>query len=94
MTPFSRADHAPRFRPFRPRINWNSWPKVGAPFPPPLATPEDDPVHLIGRGVERRIIGEALTSESPELVAVRGRRRVGKTFLIRQGRTPSGKQWI
>jgi uncharacterized protein len=46
-------------------------------------------VHLIGRGVERRIIGEALTSESPELVVVWGRRRVGKTFLIRQGRTPS-----
>ena len=43
---------------------------------------------LIGRRVERRIIGDALTSGSPELVAVWGRRRVGKTFLIRQGRAP------
>jgi hypothetical protein len=45
-------------------------------------------VDLIGRGVERRIIREALASGSPELVAVWGRRRVGKTFLIRQGRAP------
>ncbi len=45
-------------------------------------------MELIGRSVERRIIREALTSGSPELVAVWGRRRVGKTFLIRRGRTP------
>src|SRR6185312_17244868 len=62
--------------------------KAGCRLPPP-ATPKEDPVRLIGRGIERRIIREALASESPELVAVWGRRRVGKTFLIRQGRTPS-----
>lgn len=45
-------------------------------------------MELIGRSAERRIIREALTSENPELVAVWGRRRVGKTFLIRRGRTP------
>jgi len=45
-------------------------------------------VRLIGRAIERRILREALTSDSPELIAVWGRRRVGKTFLIRQGRTP------
>ncbi|ATP58211.1 ATPase [Pedobacter ginsengisoli] len=38
---------------------------------------------LIGRTVEAKILSEALESDSPELIAILGRRRVGKTFLIR-----------
>jgi predicted AAA+ superfamily ATPase len=38
---------------------------------------------LIGRKEERTILNKALTSNRPEMVAVIGRRRVGKTFLIR-----------
>ncbi|MGN7987876.1 AAA family ATPase [Pedobacter sp. 22226] len=38
---------------------------------------------LIGRIAEKKILSEALTSSSSELLAVFGRRRVGKTFLIR-----------
>ena len=37
---------------------------------------------LIGRKAEIDILNEALTSNGAELVAVYGRRRVGKTFLI------------
>lgn len=39
---------------------------------------------LIGREVEKRILQEALDSRAPELLALFGRRRVGKTFLVRQ----------
>src|ERR1700678_411215 len=39
---------------------------------------------LIGREVEKRILQEALDSHAPELMALFGRRRVGKTFLVRQ----------
>jgi AAA+ ATPase superfamily predicted ATPase len=39
---------------------------------------------LIGREVEKGILREALDSPSPELLALFGRRRVGKTFLVRQ----------
>lgn len=39
---------------------------------------------LIGREVEKRILQEALESHAPELIALFGRRRVGKTFLVRQ----------
>ena len=39
---------------------------------------------LIGRDVEKKILKEAIDSRAPELVALFGRRRVGKTFLIRQ----------
>lgn len=39
---------------------------------------------LIGRESEKRILQQALVSKEAELVAVYGRRRVGKTFLIRQ----------
>ncbi|HEX8755729.1 MAG TPA: hypothetical protein VF745_05295 [Steroidobacteraceae bacterium] len=46
-------------------------------------------MELIGRKAERLIIREVLTSGSPELVAVWGRRRVGKTFLVRKGRAPA-----
>src|SRR4051812_13701134 len=38
---------------------------------------------LIGRETEQKILKEALASTQAELVAVYGRRRVGKTFLIR-----------
>ena len=39
---------------------------------------------LIGREIEKEILKSALKSDEPELIAVYGRRRVGKTFLIRQ----------
>lgn len=39
---------------------------------------------VIGRTRERKTLAEVKTSNMPELVAVYGRRRVGKTFLIRQ----------
>ena len=39
---------------------------------------------LVARDVERRILDEALSSPEAELVAVYGRRRVGKTFLVRE----------
>jgi uncharacterized protein len=39
---------------------------------------------VIGRQVEKRILDEVLQSEKAEFVAVYGRRRVGKTYLIRQ----------
>jgi AAA+ ATPase superfamily predicted ATPase len=39
---------------------------------------------LIGRDVEKRLLQEAMDSGAPELIALFGRRRVGKTFLIRQ----------
>jgi uncharacterized protein len=39
---------------------------------------------LIGRKEEQVILHEALHSQSAEMVAVFGRRRVGKTFLIKQ----------
>src|ERR1700716_2830052 len=38
---------------------------------------------LIGRQQEKAILQEALDSHGPELIALFGRRRVGKTFLIR-----------
>lgn len=39
---------------------------------------------VIGRQEEKNLLQEALRSKVPELIAVYGRRRVGKTFLIRQ----------
>lgn len=39
---------------------------------------------LIGREVEKKLLQEAMDSGAPELIALFGRRRVGKTFLIRQ----------
>ena len=39
---------------------------------------------LVGRRAERALLGEAMRSAEPELVAVYGRRRIGKTFLIRE----------
>jgi uncharacterized protein len=37
---------------------------------------------LIGRNRERKILGEVFHSGQPELIAMYGRRRIGKTFLI------------
>ncbi|OMP75303.1 ATP-binding protein [[Flexibacter] sp. ATCC 35208] len=39
---------------------------------------------LIGRKEEKKILEKALASDEAELIAVFGRRRVGKTFLIRE----------
>lgn len=39
--------------------------------------------NLVGREAEIKILNEALASSQAELIAVYGRRRVGKTFLIR-----------
>ena len=38
---------------------------------------------FIGREAELQVFSEALISENAELIAVFGRRRVGKTFMIR-----------
>jgi len=38
---------------------------------------------LIGRALERKVLLDAVASPKPELVALIGRRRVGKTFLIK-----------
>jgi len=39
---------------------------------------------LTGRTTEQTLLREALVSGAPELIALYGRRRVGKTFLVRQ----------
>lgn len=39
---------------------------------------------LIGRHVKQKLLQEAMDSNASELIALFGRRRVGKTFLIRQ----------
>ena len=39
---------------------------------------------LVGRKCEIAILNNALASDESQFVAVYGRRRVGKTFLIRQ----------
>jgi AAA+ ATPase superfamily predicted ATPase len=38
---------------------------------------------IIGRESEKKILERLLQSSQPELLALYGRRRVGKTFLIR-----------
>src|SRR5690606_17147149 len=45
-------------------------------------------MQLIGRTEARKTLHAALTSGEPALIAVWGRRRIGKTFLIRHGRAP------
>ena len=40
--------------------------------------------NIIGREFEKGILKECVESKSPEFVAVYGRRRIGKTFLIKQ----------
>lgn len=39
---------------------------------------------IIGRVEEKKILGQTLNSAEAELIAVYGRRRVGKTYLIRK----------
>jgi uncharacterized protein len=39
---------------------------------------------LVGREEESRILNKVLLSKQPEFVAIYGRRRIGKTFLVRQ----------
>lgn len=39
---------------------------------------------LIGRKHEKNILTNALKSNRPELIVVYGRRRIGKTYLIRE----------
>lgn len=41
-------------------------------------------VTIVARRAELQLLAEALQSPDPELIAVYGRRRVGKTFLIRE----------
>ena len=41
-------------------------------------------MELIGRKVECNLLKNSVESDSSELIAVYGRRRIGKTFLIRQ----------
>lgn len=42
------------------------------------------PRKIIGRELEKEKLGEALTTQRSELIAVYGRRRIGKTFLVRE----------
>lgn len=39
---------------------------------------------IIGREIEQDILQKCVESDSPEFVAVYGRRRIGKTFLIKK----------
>ncbi len=39
---------------------------------------------IIGRGYEQKLIQERCKSNKAELIAIYGRRRVGKTFLVRK----------
>lgn len=39
---------------------------------------------IIGRKKEQKILHQCVESNSPELIAIYGRRRIGKTFLVRQ----------
>ncbi len=39
---------------------------------------------LIGRNYEQKVLNDALESDESELIAIYGRRRVGKTYLVRQ----------
>lgn len=45
---------------------------------------------LIGREKEKQVLHNALNEEYSQFIAVYGRRRVGKTFLICQNRSRSG----
>lgn len=40
-------------------------------------------MQIIGREKEKRLLQEAFTSEKPEFIALYGRRRVGKTYLVK-----------
>ena len=40
-------------------------------------------VNLVGREKEKEVLIEALSTQESEMIAIIGRRRVGKTFLVR-----------
>jgi AAA+ ATPase superfamily predicted ATPase len=40
-------------------------------------------IPLIGRIAEKKILDNALLSDQAEMIAVTGRRRIGKTFLVK-----------
>lgn len=42
------------------------------------------PKIVVGRALEKQKLNEALSSSRSELIAIYGRRRIGKTFLIRE----------
>lgn len=44
---------------------------------------------IIGREYEQKLIQERCKSNKAELIAIYGRRRVGKTFLVRKCSTTS-----
>src|SRR5581483_877300 len=48
---------------------------------------------LVGRVHERALLQEAFASGEPELIAVWGRRRIGKKFLVRNSR-PEGEHYF
>lgn len=39
---------------------------------------------IIGRNLEQALLKEAIDNDKSELIALYGRRRIGKTFLIRE----------
>ena len=39
---------------------------------------------IIGREIEQEILRQRIESDAPELIAIYGRRRIGKTFLVRR----------
>ncbi len=43
---------------------------------------------IIGREYEQKLILERCKSNKAELIAIYGRRRVGKTFLVRKNQRP------
>ncbi len=43
---------------------------------------------IIGKSVEQEILRQRIESKSPELIAIYGRCRIGKTFLIVKGYFP------
>ncbi|WP_225974255.1 ATP-binding protein [Arachidicoccus ginsenosidivorans] len=40
-------------------------------------------MNIIGRLAEQEILSYRLSTQDPELIAIYGRRRVGKTYLVR-----------
>src|ERR1700722_19626369 len=70
------------------RSNWLFWPYIIAlnaariVSSQPVLKPEPKMEKITGRIEEMKLLKDALVSKDAGLVAVYGRRRVGKTFLI------------
>ena len=47
---------------------------------------------IIGRKAEQDILRQRIESKSPELIAIYGRRRIGKTYLVRQYFNDTGRR--